>query len=85
MRIGNLDSYKEIRKDYLGYYLMAIFVGIMIGYIIIIVFKIGSFILQKIILYWLWVVGIILGLIFIRKFFGRKKIEISNRQVYYMA
>ncbi len=73
MRFNNMDRYNELRKSQLFYGLIAVGSALVVGYITLGLVGLITWLVNLVVQYWKWILGGILGLILLRKFFGRKK------------
>jgi len=63
----------EPRKSNIIYYVLAVICAVILGVFIEVFFKIAKRFLAIIITYWVQAILIVLGLLFMRKFFRRKE------------
>ena len=87
MRINSPDAYKD--KKRIGYptaIIYAIIIGIVLAIIFIGGFKLLSAFLKVlisgIVSYWYYAIGIVIGLIIMKKLFGAKRVKITNADPY---
>ena len=72
MRIGSFDNYKNTREQYIGYYLLSIISALMVAFIIAFMFGMAKVLLKFIIKRWIWIIGIILAILIIRRLLLKK-------------
>ena len=77
MKIYNTIERKE--KSSLTYYFFAVIVGLLIFFILLVIFKGASFLINMaiklVVNYWIFILGGIAGLLFIRKLLFRRRIK----------
>ena len=73
MRLNTMDKINERKNNNHVYYMYAALAGIVAGVLLIFFSKLSIVLFKLAIQYWYYAIGILFGIIFMRKFFRKKR------------